>query len=85
MSGVRKTASVTSAARIREDSNILRNIKKREVVSAMKGNTKSLSLGGLDRAASKKPVKTSFTLRSIFLSINIINQSIFSINGNNNK
>ena len=80
MSGVRKTASVTSAARIREDSNILRNIKKREVVSAMKGNTKSSSLGGLDRAASKKPVKTSFTLRSIFLSI-----YLFSFIGNNNK
>ena len=44
---VRKTVSVASAARIKDDTNILRNIKKREVVNALKGNTKSLSLGGL--------------------------------------
>ena len=44
---VRKTVSVASAARIKDDTNILRNIKKREVVNALKGNTKSMSLGGL--------------------------------------
>ena len=34
---VRKTMSATSSARIKEESNILRNIKKREMVSAVKG------------------------------------------------
>ena len=32
---VRKTMSATSSARIKEESNILRNIKKREMVSAV--------------------------------------------------
>ena len=51
---VRKTVSMASAARIKDDSNILRNIKKREVVNALKGNAKSLSLGGLGLSSSNK-------------------------------
>ena len=42
---VRKTVSVASAARIKDDNNIMRNIKKREVVNALKGNNKSISMG----------------------------------------
>ena len=34
---VRKTMSTTSSARIKEESNILRNIKKREMVNVVKG------------------------------------------------
>ena len=45
---------MASAARIKDDSNILRNIKKREVVNALKGNAKSLSLGGLGLSSSNK-------------------------------
>ena len=44
LDSARKTVS---AARIKDDTNIMRNIKKREVVNALKGNGKSSSLGGL--------------------------------------
>ena len=50
---VRKTMSATSSARIKEESNILRNIKKREMVSAVKGKIDGKNTS-LARLASKK-------------------------------
>ena len=38
---------MASSAKIKEDTNILRNIKKREVLNAIKQNGKSLSLSGI--------------------------------------
>lgn len=50
---VKKTMSATSSARIKEESNILRNIKKREMVSAVKGKIDGKNTS-LARLASKK-------------------------------
>ena len=63
LDSVRKTVSVASAARIKDDTNIMKNIKKREVVNALKGNGKSFSLGGLPNLnSSKKQLQANFVL-----------------------
>lgn len=50
---VRKTMSATSSAKIKEESNILRNIKKREMVNAVKGKLDGKN-SSLTRLASKR-------------------------------
>ena len=50
---VRKTMSATSSAKIKEESNILRNIKKREMVNAVKGKIDGKN-SSLTRLASKR-------------------------------
>ena len=51
---IRKTISVASAARIKEDTDVLRNIKKRELVNAaLYGHVKSSSFTGLSSSKTK--------------------------------
>ena len=45
---LRKTISCASAAKIKEDSNILRNIRKREAVNAIKTNSCKSSFSSLN-------------------------------------
>ena len=62
----RKTVS---AARIKDDTNIMRNIKKREVINALKGNGKSSSLGGLPILNSSKKqleLRANFALSDVY-------------------
>ena len=62
----RKTVS---AARIKDDTLIMRNIKKREVVNALKGNGKSSSLGGLPILNSSKKqleLQANFALSDVY-------------------
>ena len=61
---VRKTISYASSAKIKEDSNILRNIKKRETVNAIKTNSsKSFSLSSLNNSLKNgKPGENSFSI-----------------------
>ena len=62
----RKTVS---AARIKDETNIMRNIKKREVVNALKGNGKSFSLGGLPNLNSSKKkleLRANFALSDVY-------------------
>ena len=49
---------MASSAKIREDTNILRNIKKREVMNAIKLNGKSSSLSGIGSFDRNFPSKT---------------------------
>ena len=62
---VRKTVSMASSARIKEDTNILRNIKKREVMNALKLNGNSLSLSGigLSNKKSDSKLKINFDIK----------------------
>merc|ERR1711892_44235 len=59
---VRKTMSATSSARIKEESNIMKNIKKREMVSAVKGKMDGKN-SSLTRLASRRGIvgKSSVT------------------------
>ena len=66
LDSARKTVS---AARIKDDTNIMRNIKKREVVNALKGNGKSSSLGGLPNLNSSKKqleLRANFALSDVY-------------------
>ena len=48
---------MASAARIKDDTNILRNIKKREIMNALKLNGNSLSLSGIGLSNKKSDSK----------------------------
>ena len=66
LDSARKTVS---AARIKDDTIIMRNIKKREVVNALKGNGKSSSLGGLPNLNSSKKkleLRANFALSDVY-------------------